>query len=108
MPELLLDEADLHCAQVPAAELGRHVHRVQPERPGLGEDFGRALRCERAFAFDLFFERKQLGANEPAHRVEQQQRRLVGGEVEHQPVNVAPGAAGVPALDRFTGTARSG
>ena len=33
MAELLLDEADLHRAQVPATELGRHVHRVQARAP---------------------------------------------------------------------------
>ena len=78
MAELLFDKADLDRAQPAAAELARHVHRVQPERPRSGEDFRRTLRCEHAAALDLLFEREELGVHESAHGVEQQAGRLVG------------------------------
>ena len=78
MAELLFDEADLDGAQPAAADLARHVHRVQPERLRLGENLHRAFRREHALALDLLFEREELGAHETAHRVEQQAGRLVG------------------------------
>lgn len=81
MAELLLAQDAIERRQAAAAQLGRHVERVQTQRLRLRVNRARGLDRQRTVGFHRTFERPQLVGDETADAVDQHALFVAEGEI---------------------------
>ena len=69
--EFALHQRGVEGAKASAAQLGRHIHRIKPERPRLGADLRSQLVWHAVGLLDHFLMRIELGLDKAAHGFDQ-------------------------------------